>query len=99
MRDWQHTMLGPLFVFAFTVATLIGASFHLIFGGDARRLALFLLAAWIGFALGHTAGQSFGIALFSIGELSIIPAVIGAVFSLIMVLIFTSERGQGRLSR
>lgn len=96
MHDWQHTMLGPVFVFAFTVATLIGASFHLIFGGDARRLALFLLAAWIGFALGHTAGQSFGFDFFSIGELRIVPAVLGALF---MVLIFTTERSQGRSSR
>lgn len=99
MRDWQHTMLGPLFVFAFTVATLLGASCHLIFGGDARRLALFLLGAWIGFALGHMAGQSFGISLFSIGDLRIVPAVIGSLFSLMMVLIFTTERGQGRSSR
>jgi hypothetical protein len=99
MRDWQHTMLGPLFVFSFTVATLIGAGFHLVFGGDARRLALFLLAAWIGFWLGHTAGQSFGFELFAIGELRIVPALIGALFTLVMVLIFTSERGQGRSSR
>jgi hypothetical protein len=99
MHDWQHTMLGPVFVFAFTIATLIGASFHLIFGGDARRLALFLLAAWVGFALGHTAGQSFGFDLFSIGELRILPAVLGALFTLSMVLIFTSQRNQGRSSR
>jgi hypothetical protein len=85
-------MLGPTFVFAFVVATLMGASFHLLIGGNARRLALFLLAGWIGFALGHLGGKSLGITLFPIGELLVIPAVIGALFTLVMAFIFTSER-------
>lgn len=92
-------MPSPIFVFAFVTATLIGAAFHFIFGGDARRLALFLLAGWIGFALGHVAGRSFEIAIFTIGELRIVPAIIGALFTLITVLIFTSERRQSRTPR
>lgn len=91
-HDWQPTMPGPVFVFAFVVATLIGSIFHFIFGGDARRLALFLLAAWIGFALGHAAGRSFEITLFPIGELRFVPALVGALFTLFSVLIFTSSR-------
>ncbi len=92
MLDWQPTMPGPVFVFAFVVATLMGSIFHFIFGGDARRLALFLLAAWIGFALGHAAGQSFEISIFAIGELRFVSALIGALFTLFSVLIFTSNR-------
>lgn len=92
-------MPSPIFVFAFVVATLIGAVFHFVFGGDARRMALFLLAGWIGFALGHAAGRSFDIAIYPIGELRIIPAIIGALFTLFAVLIFTSERRQSRSSR
>ena len=84
--------LWNVFVFAFVVATMIGATFHFIFGGDARRLALFLLAAWIGFALGQAAGQSFGVTLFPIGELRIVSAIAGALFTLLAVLIFTSDR-------
>lgn len=88
-------MLGPVFVFAFVVATLIGSIFHFIFGGDARRLALFLLAAWIGFALGHAAGQSFSLSLFPlIGDLHFAAAIAGALFSLFSVLVFTSNRRQ-----
>lgn len=90
--DWQATMLGPVFVFAFVVATLIGSVFHFIFGGDARRLAIFLLAAWIGFALGQSAGQSFDVSVVAIGELRIIPAIVGSLFTLFSVLIFTSDR-------
>jgi uncharacterized membrane protein YeaQ/YmgE (transglycosylase-associated protein family) len=92
-------MPSPVFVFAFVVATLMGAIFHFIFGGDARRMALFLLAGWLGFALGQAAGSSFDIAIYPIGELRIIPAIIGALFTLISVLIFTSERRQSRSSR
>ena len=97
--DWQATMPGPVFVFAFVVATLMGSIFHFIFGGNARRLAIFLLAAWIGFALGHAAGNSFEISLFPIGELRIIPASAGALFTLFAVLIFTSDRRSSRSSR
>lgn len=92
-------MPSPVFVFAFVVATLIGSVFHFIFGGDARRMALFLLAGWIGFALGQAAGNSFDIIIYSIGELRIVPAIIGALFALISVLIFTSERRPTRSSR
>ena len=97
--DWQATMPGPVFVFAFVVATLIASVFHFIFGGNARRLAIFLLAGWIGFALGHAAGRSFVIALFPIGELRIIPATAGALFTLFAVLIFTSDRRSSRTTR
>lgn len=89
-------MPGPLFVFAFVVATLIGAVFHLIFGGDARRLAVFLLAAWFGFVLGQIAGQTFAISFFPVGNLYIVTATIGAVVTLIAALIFTSDRRQTR---
>jgi uncharacterized membrane protein YeaQ/YmgE (transglycosylase-associated protein family) len=85
-------MLGPTFVFAFVVATLIGSLFHLIVGGNARRLALFLIAGWVGFVLGHLGGKSLGIAFYAVGELYIVPATIGSLFALIAAWIFTSER-------
>jgi hypothetical protein len=85
-------MLGPTTVFAFVIATLIGALFHLIVGGNARRLALFLMAGWAGFLLGHMGGKSLGIERFTVGELNIIPAVMGSLFMLAAALIFTSER-------
>lgn len=87
-------ILGPTFVFAFVIATMMGALFHFIVGGNARRLALFLLAGWIGFALGHIGGGTLGISFFPIGELRIVPAVLGAFFTLIAARIFTSERRQ-----
>jgi uncharacterized membrane protein YjjP (DUF1212 family) len=85
-------MLNPLVVFSFVLSTLIGAGFHLLLGGGARRLALFLLASWVGFAMGQAAGRSIGWEMMTIGDLHIIPAVGGAVITLIVALVFTTER-------
>lgn len=92
-------MLSPGFVFSFILATLAGAVFHLIFGGDARRLALFLLAGWIGFGLGHLFGVLFEIDLYNIGSLRVITATVGAVIALFAAHMLTSGRSRRRISR
>lgn len=89
-------MPGPGLVFAFVMATLYGALFHLILGGDARRLALFLLAGWLGFAIGHISGLIFGIELFSLGGLRIFPATVGALMSLFAVRALTTGQRRRR---
>jgi uncharacterized membrane protein YeaQ/YmgE (transglycosylase-associated protein family) len=99
MFDWQHTMPQPIYVFAFVIATLLGALAHLIRGGGAQRLAVFLLAGWFGFWLGHLAGTTLTIDVFAIGELRIVPAVIGAVFALVVASIFSSGRRRRRSRR
>lgn len=85
-------MLEPLFAFSFVIATMLGAACHLIFGGGARRLAIFLIGSWAGFALGQVAGESFDLSIVMIGELHLFTAIIGSTFFLMMVLIFTTER-------
>lgn len=90
--DWQHTMPSPILVFAFVIATLLGAFCHLILGGNAQRLAIFLLAGWVGFGLGHLAGTTFAIDIFAVGELRIVPAIGGEAFALFTAWIFTSDR-------
>jgi uncharacterized membrane protein YeaQ/YmgE (transglycosylase-associated protein family) len=82
-------MPSPSIVFSFILATLYGAAFHVISGGDARRLALFLLAAWLGFALGQTLGETFGMSLMDIGPLHILPATVGAWLALVVARLFT----------
>lgn len=89
-------MPGPTLTFGFIVATLIGAGIHLILGGDARRLALFLLASWIGFILGQLVGDIVRIGAvvgFSdIGLLHIFLAVLGSLSAVIFAHIVTSSR-------
>jgi hypothetical protein len=78
-------------VFSFILATLYGAAFHLVSGGDARRLALFLLAAWLGFALGHGFGDVVRVTLLDIGPLHMLPATVGAWLALVVARILTRQ--------
>ena len=91
-------MPSPSVVFSFIVATLYGAAFHLFSGGDARRLALFLLAAWLGFSLGHAVGDVFDITFLDIGPLHMLSATVGAWVALAVVRTVT-RRPQRRSSR
>lgn len=88
----QQPMPGPSFVFAFMVATLFGSAFHLIVGGGARHLALYLLSGWIGFALGQSLGDLLGISVVRIGQINFVAASLGALLALIAARIFSSER-------
>ena len=87
-------MPNPIFTFAFIIATIYGAGFHFIFGGDARRLALFLFTAWIGFLLGHYIGIGFEVDFFNIGALRFVPATVTTFVMLIFAHIFTSGRSR-----
>jgi uncharacterized membrane protein YeaQ/YmgE (transglycosylase-associated protein family) len=89
---------SPSVVFSFIVATLYGAAFHLVSGGDARRLALFLLAAWLGFALGHGAGETVNVSLTDIGPLHMLPATVGAWIALVVARVLTRQPDKTRNS-
>jgi hypothetical protein len=71
-----------MLLLAFTLATLYGAGFHLWQGGGARRLALFLLAGWLGFALGQWVGEALSIRVLMIGALHWLTATLGSVLAL-----------------
>lgn len=88
---------SPSVVFSFIVATLYGAAFHVFAGGDARRLAFFLLAAWVGFGLGHAIGGVVQLGWADIGPLHMLPATIGAWVALVVAYILT--RRPSRRSR
>lgn len=92
-------MPDPILTFAFVIATLIGAVFHFVVGGDARRLAIFLLAGWLGFALGHLLGNTLDIDLLMIGELRMFSAAGGAMFALFVAYILTTSRRARRTPR
>ncbi len=44
-------------VLGFLLATAYGAGFHVLLGGPSRRIILYLIAAWLGFSLGHILGD------------------------------------------
>ena len=84
-------MPGPSIVFSFILATLYGAAFHLVSGGDARRLALFLLAAWLGFGLGHSFGEVVNATFLDIGPLHMLSATVGAWIALVVARLLTRQ--------
>jgi hypothetical protein len=70
-------------VLGFLLATAYGAGFHLIMGGPARRIPLFVIAAWFGFAAGHFLGAVMNIDLLQLGALHLLSASIGAWLALL----------------
>lgn len=92
-------MPGPTFTFAFILATLIGAVFHIIVGGDVRRLALLLLAGWIGFGIGHLIGLAFQVNLLNIGSLRAFTAFLGALVALFVAMMLSPGRFRKRTPR
>lgn len=76
-------MTTPGLFLGFILATLFGAIFHLIVGGDARRLALYLLAGWLGFIVGQVLGTALGISAFQIGPLKTVAASVGSLIALL----------------
>jgi hypothetical protein len=60
------------------LATLYGALFHLWQGGDGRRLAVYLLSAWLGFALGQFIADLLGMVVLGIGPVHVLSGSLGA---------------------
>ena len=70
-------------VLGFLLATAYGTGFHVILGGPARRILLYLGAAWIGFVLGHFLGDLLNMELFKLGAVHLFSASLGAWIALI----------------
>jgi len=75
-------MTTATLLLSFTLATLYGAGFHFWQGGGAKKLALFLLAGWLGFALGHWMGNALGIRIMMVGALNWLTATLGSALAL-----------------
>ncbi|MEW6717051.1 MAG: hypothetical protein AB1345_06085 [Chloroflexota bacterium] len=72
-------MTWPAFLFGFLIATLYGALFHLIVGGNALRLSFYLLLAWVGFWSGQGLGSFLPFSLVSLGAIHLDFATLGAI--------------------
>ena len=69
-------------ILGFLLATAYGSGFHFILGGPVRRIWLYVLAAWVGFTIGHFLGDLFQINLLKLGALNLLSASIGAWIAL-----------------
>jgi hypothetical protein len=72
----------PTFIFGTFFALLIGSLFHLIVGGDIKRLLLYLLLGWFGFWVGDLISSQIGLHIISIGMLNLGPSILGSLIFL-----------------
>jgi hypothetical protein len=75
-------MTLPAFLFGFLISTLIGASFHLWFGGGPGRLFFYEILSWIGFWVGHYLGSLISWRFWDVGPIKLGFAIIGGLLFL-----------------
>jgi hypothetical protein len=75
--------IASALILGFLLATSYGTGFHLLLGGPARRIILYVLAAWVGFATGHIIGDLLQLNLLKLGALHLLSASLGAWIALI----------------
>jgi hypothetical protein len=71
-------------VLGFLLATAYGAGFHLVVGGPARRILLYVVASWIGFTTGHFLGDLLNIDILKLGAVYLFSASIGSWMALLV---------------
>ncbi len=69
----------PTLFLGLILSTLYGAIFHLWRGGNAGRLFLYLILAWVGFWIGHLIGNTLNVSFDLIGQLHIVLATLGSI--------------------
>ncbi len=89
------TVVASGMVLAFLLATAYGAGFHLIMGGPARRILLYVIAAWLGFAGGHFLGDFLRVDILDLGAVNLFSASIGAWLALLIAYLLARDQPAG----
>ena len=76
-------MTMPTLLLGLILSTLYGALFHLWRGGNAGRLLLYVILAWIGFWLGQFIGTLLNFTFDTFGQLHIVFATLGSLILLV----------------
>ena len=71
-------------ILSFIVATLLGATYHLLRGGSLRRLGLYIFAANISFFLGHGFSELVHWQLVQLGSINLFPAILATILGLLL---------------
>ena len=75
----------PSFLMAAIVATGVGLVYSIWRGGSLTRMALFVVAAWIGFAVGQLIGSVLDLHVLLIGEVHLLEGVLGSLIVLVLI--------------
>ncbi|HZD10705.1 MAG TPA: hypothetical protein VE553_05120, partial [Candidatus Binatia bacterium] len=65
------SLIASGMVLAFLLATAYGAGFHLIMGGPARHILVYVFAAWLGFTAGHFLGDFLKVDILDLGAVNL----------------------------
>lgn len=71
-------------LFAWALATLLGALFHLWRGGSFWKLFFYLGLSWVGFVLGHFLGKVLDLHFIPLGSLNLGAGVLGSLLLLFL---------------
>ena len=74
-----------------TLATFMGAAFHLLRGGSIHRLGLHLLASNLAFFIGHLLSELIQWRFIRIGAINLFPAILAALIALILTATLAGE--------
>lgn len=77
-------MSMPTLILGLILSTLYGALFHLWRGGNAGRLLLYLVLAWVGFWLGQLLGNILHLSFDTLGQLHLLSSTLGS-FTLLFI--------------
>lgn len=92
-------MFSPPLTFSLLLGTACGALAHLIVGGGGRLLIAFILAGWVGSAIGQAVGDVMGIQILVVGTINVLTNVLGAWLAVVVVAILFWPRVPQRSRR
>ena len=87
------------FILGLTIASASAFLFHILRGGNLKRLAIYLAAAWIGFFAGHLLGELTNWNLLRVGSLNLFPALLGTLLSLVLTAILIKPNASQKKTR
>ncbi len=78
-------LLSPGLVLSIIISTACGAAFHALRGEGYGKLLWYLLAAWVGFALGQGVAWLANWQFAMMGQVHLVEGVLGSLVLMILV--------------
>ncbi len=78
----MQILLSPPLILSLIIASAYAAFFNLWQGGSARDLLIYLVACWLGFAIGELAGDFVGLDILMIGQIHVLEGTVGSLILL-----------------
>ena len=80
----MQILLSPPLILSLIIASAYAAFFNLWQGGSARDLLIYLLACWLGFAIGELVGDLLGLDILMIGQIHVLEGTVGSLVLLFL---------------